>query len=313
MSYGDFQLKRDFLTIFDITPKELASLLARAGELKNLHQSGVETLTLKGKTLGLLFEKRSTRTRISFEVAMFQLGGHPTYLSPHQIQMGRGEAVGDTARVFSGYLDGIVVRTFSHATIEEWARHSTAPVINGLTDLHHPCQAIADVLTILERKGRVDGIKTAYIGDGNNVAHSLIEIAAVTGMEIRVATPQGYEPDKTITAKAIEAAKETGAVIKVMYDPLEAVKNADVVYTDVWTSMGQEEEDEVRKQVFRKYQINRELMQTAEKDAIIMHCLPAHRGEEITEEMMESPQSVIFDQAENRLHAQKALLEMLLS
>ncbi len=305
-------MKRDFLTIHDITAKELESLLVRARELKDMHKAGSDTSVLKGKTLGLLFEKQSTRTRISFEVAMFQLGGHPVYLSPNQIQMGRGETIGDTAKVISGYLDGIVVRTFSHSTIEEWARFSYVPVINGLTDLHHPCQTISDILTIFENKGRVSGIKMAYIGDGNNVANSLIEGAAIMGMEIRVATPKGYEPDSAIVSKARLAAKETGAVIEIMQDPLDAVKDADVVYTDVWTSMGQEKEEHGRKQVFQKYQINHETMQLAKKDAIIMHCLPAHRGEEITEEMMESPQSVIFDQAENRLHMQKALLEMLL-
>lgn len=306
-------MKRDFLTIHDITARELESLLVRARELKEIQRAGGDSPSLKGKTLGLLFEKQSTRTRISFEVAMFQLGGHPVYLSPNQIQMGRGETIGDTAKVFSGYLDAVVVRTYRHGTIEEWAQFSDVPVINGLTDLHHPCQTISDILTIFEKKGRVSGIRMAYIGDGNNVANSLIEGAAIMGMEIRVAVPEGYEPDKTIVAKAKELAEGTGAVIEIMHDPLAAVKDADVVYTDVWTSMGQEDEEHGRKQVFQKYQINRATMQLARKDAIIMHCLPAHRGEEITEEMMESPQSVIFDQAENRLHMQKALLEMLLS
>jgi len=305
-------MKRDFLSIGDLTTKEIESLLIRAMELKSMQKSGVEFHPLKGKNLGLLFEKQSTRTRLSFEVAIAQLGGHSIYLSPNQIQMGRGEEVRDTAQVFARYLDAIVIRTYDHPMIEEWARYSTIPVINGLTDLHHPCQILSDLLTILEKKGRVCGIRMAYIGDGNNVAHSLIEGAALMGMKIRIATPGGYEPDKAIVERAGILAKETGASIEILQEPVAAVKDADVVYTDVWTSMGQEEEEEDRRGIFRRYQINRELMNRAKEDAIIMHCLPAHRGEEITEEMMESPRSVIFDQAENRLHMQKALLEMLM-
>jgi len=305
-------MKRDFLSIGDLTTKEIESLLIRAMELKSMQKSGVEFHPLKGKNLGLLFEKQSTRTRLSFEVAIAQLGGHSIYLSPNQIQMGRGEEVRDTAQVFARYLDAIVIRTYDHPMIEEWARYSTIPVINGLTDLHHPCQILSDLLTILEKKGRVCGIRMAYIGDGNNVAHSLIEGAALMGMKIRIATPGGYEPDKAIVERAGILAKETGASIEILQEPVAAVKDADVVYTDVWTSMGQEKEEEDRRGIFRRYQINRELMNRAKEDAIIMHCLPAHRGEEITEEMMESPRSVIFDQAENRLHMQKALLEMLM-
>lgn len=305
-------MKRDFLTIRDLGTKEIESLLIRAGELKEMQKKGVEHPLLKGKTLGLLFEKQSTRTRLSFEVAILQLGGHSLYLSPNQIQMGRGEAIKDTAQVFARYLDAIVIRTFSHEALEEWARHSAIPVINGLTDLHHPCQVISDMLTVLEKKGRTVGIKIAYIGDGNNVAHSLIEGAAAMGMEIRVASPKGYEPEKSIVDGARQRAKETGAMIEILEDPLKAAMDADVVYTDVWISMGQEGEEEGRKKVFKRYQVNRELMGRAKGDAMIMHCLPAHRGEEITEEMMESGQSVIFDQAENRLHMQKALLEMLM-
>ena len=305
-------MKRDFLSIGGLTTKEIESLLIRAKELKSMQKSGVEHHPLKGKNLGLLFEKQSTRTRLSFEVAIAQLGGHSIYLSPNQIQMGRGEEVRDTAQVFARYLDAIVIRTYDHPMIEEWARYSTIPVINGLTDLHHPCQILSDLLTILEKKGRVCGIRMAYIGDGNNVAHSLIEGAALMGMKIRIATPGGYEPDKAIVERAGILAKETGASIEILQEPVAAVKDADVVYTDVWTSMGQEKEEEDRRGIFRRYQINRELMNRAKDDAIIMHCLPAHRGEEITEEMMESPKSVIFDQAENRLHMQKALLEMLM-
>jgi len=305
-------MTRHLLTIFDLSTKEIESLLIRARELKAIQKQGIECRPLKGKTLGLLFEKQSTRTRLSFEVAALQLGGHSIYLSPHQIQMGRGEELRDTARVFSRYLDGVVIRTFEHKMIEEFAGNSSIPVINGLTDIHHPCQIISDMLTILEKKERISGIRLAYIGDGNNVAHSLIEGAAVMGMHIRIASPKGYEPDHRITEIARQKAKETGAAIEIMEDPFEAVDNADVVYTDVWTSMGQEEEEGKRKSMFKKYRINRELMKKAKGDAIILHCLPAHRGEEITDEMMESPQSVVFDQAENRLHMQKALLEMLM-
>lgn len=305
-------MKRDFLTIRDLTPKEIESIILRAKGLKDIQRKGIEHHTLRGKTLGLLFEKQSTRTRLSFEVAVTQLGGHSFYLSPNQIQMGRGETIRDTARVFSRYLDAIVIRTYRHETIEEWARYSTIPVINGLTDLHHPCQAISDILTLYEKKGKLYGIAIAYIGDGNNVAHSLIEGVAAIGMKIRVASPEGYEPDRDILEGARRLAKETGGIIEVMRDPLEAVKDADVVYTDVWTSMGQEGEEEERKKIFERYQVNSKLLNMAKWDAIIMHCLPAHVGEEITEEMMDSSQSVIFDQAENRLHMQKALLEMLM-
>src|SRR3972149_3313808 len=305
-------MTRHLLTIFDLSTKEIESLLIRAGALKAIQKQGIECGPLKGKTLGLLFEKQSTRTRLSFEVAALQLGGHSIYLSPHQIQMGRGEELRDTARGFSRYLDGVVIRTFEHKMIEEFAGNSSIPVINGLTDIHHPCQIISDMLTILEKKERISGIRLAYIGDGNNVAHSLIEGAAVMGMHIRIASPKGYEPDNRITEIARQKAIETGAAIEIMEDPFEAVDNADVVYTDVWTSMGQEEEEGKRKSMFKKYRINRELMKKAKGDAIILHCLPAHRGEEITDEMMESPQSVVFDQAENRLHMQKALLEMLM-
>lgn len=306
-------MTRNLLTIFDLSAKEIESLLLKAKELKANLQKGVECRSLKGKTLGLLFEKQSTRTRLSFEVAILQLGGHSIYLSPHQIQMGRGEEIRDTARIFAGYLDGIVIRTFEQKMIEEFAGNSSIPVINGLTDQHHPCQIISDMLTILEKKGRISGIRLTYIGDGNNIAHSLIEGAAVMGMHLRVATPEGYEPDKKIVETAVQKAKETGAVIEVINDPFDAANGADVVYTDVWTSMGQEQEEDSRRKIFKEYQINRELMKKAKADAIILHCLPAHRGEEITDDMMESPQSVVFDQAENRLHMQKALLEMLMS
>lgn len=304
--------KRDFLTLLDLTEEEIHILISRSIELKERHEKGREDHPLKGKTLGLIFEKQSTRTRLSFEVAAFQLGGHSIYLSPEQIQMSRGETIRDTARVLSRYLDGIVIRTYAHEIVEEWARHSTIPVINGLTDEHHPCQALSDLLTIYEKKKKIRGIKLAYIGDGNNVAHSLIEGASVMGMDIRVATPPGYEPDRAIVERAKNMARNKGTSIEIMQEPADAIREADVVYTDIWTSMGQEREEEERREIFRPYQINRTLVEKAKQDAIIMHCLPAHIGEEITEEMMEAKGSVIFDQAENRLHMQKALLAMLM-
>jgi len=243
---------------------------------------------------------------------MTHLGGHSLFLSADEMQLGRGEPIADTARVLSGYLDGLVVRTFEHATLESWASHATIPVINGLTDLHHPCQALSDLLTIQERFSRIAGLKLAYIGDGNNVAHSLIEAAARTGLSIALACPKGYQPDARILARARREATATGAVIDVTTEPADAAAGSHILYTDVWTSMGQEREAARRRKAFRGYQLNRSLVKRARPDAIIMHCLPAHRGEEIADEVMYSPQSVIFQQAENRLHMQKAVLEWLL-
>jgi len=304
---------RHLLSVFDLPAKEIERLLDRAGELK---QRGPNLFPgeppLRGKTLGLIFQKASTRTRISFEVAMTRLGGHSLFLSSDEMQLGRGEPIADTARVLSGYLDGIVIRTFEHATLESWAAHSTIPVINGLTDLHHPCQALSDLLTIQERFGRLSGLKLAYIGDGNNVAHSLIEAAARTGLSISLACPKGYQPDARILATARREARATGAAIEVTTDPVAAAKASHILYTDVWTSMGQEREAARRRKAFRGYQLNRPLLKRAQSDAIVLHCLPAHRGEEISDDVMDSPQSAIFQQAENRLHMQKAILEWLL-
>ena len=305
---------KDFLKIADFQTSEILYLLEEAQELKKLQKQGIPHPFLSGKVLGMLFEKSSTRTRVSFEVGMLQLGGHAIFLSPRDIQLGRGESISDTAKVLSRYLDALMIRTFSHESIEEFAYHSDAPIINGLTDPHHPVQVMADLLTILEHKGKLEGLKLCYVGDGNNnVTHSLIEGAAKVGMHISVASPKKYQPNQEIVAKAIEDAKVTGSKISILEDPIEAMKDADVVVTDVWTSMGFEEEAQERINAFQSYQVNEVLCGYAKSDYIFMHCLPAHRGEEVTAEVIDGPHSVVFDEAENRLHAQKAVLKVLLS
>lgn len=305
-------LTKDLLDVAAVSRAEVESLLTLAAELKEKQHRGIAHPLLEGKTLGLLFQKPSTRTRVSFEAGMNQLGGHALVLPMADIQLSRGESVADTARVLSRYLDGIVIRTYDHATVEEWAREATMPVINGLTDLSHPCQALSDVLTIQEKKGRLKGIKIAYVGDGNNVANSLIEAAAKMGMTIALGCPSGYQPDQHVVDVARIEAARTGAVIEVGHDPHVAVKEADVIYADVWISMGREREQARRLKVLAPYQVNSRLVGRAKPDAIVMHCLPAHRGEEITAEVLDGPQSVIIDQAENRLHMQKAILTKLL-
>ncbi|HMK61593.1 MAG TPA: ornithine carbamoyltransferase [Dissulfurispiraceae bacterium] len=300
-------MKRDFLTLFDLSDNEIKLLLKRAIDMK----SGIDAAKcpLIGKSIGLFFEKPSTRTRVSFEVGVYQLGAQPIYLSPKDIQLGRGETIADTARTLSRYLHGMVMRVFKQSTVEEFARHSGVPVINGLSDLHHPCQALADLMTVLERKGRLEGIRFVFIGDGNNVANSLIESAALTGMDFVIATPEDYGPD----LDTVDRARQTGkGSIRIMTDPREAVTDADVLYTDVWVSMGQELEAEEKARKFRAYQINEELLRSAKPDAVVLHCLPAYRGKEITDGVMDGLQSAIFDQAENRLHSEKALLEFLI-
>lgn len=301
-------MKRDFLTLLDLSAEEISALLKRAIDMK----SGIDAnkCPLIGKSIGLLFEKASTRTRVSFEVGIYQLGAHPIYLNPNEIQLGRGETIPDTARALSRYLDAIVIRTFGHELLGEFASHSSVPVINGLSDLHHPCQALGDLMTILEKKGRLKDIRVAYVGDGNNVANSLIEAASVTGMNLTIACPEGHEPDADVLERVRAVANSE---ILILREPKEAVGRADVVYTDVWVSMGQEKESKKRKKRFKDYQINSKILSCAKKDVVVLHCLPAHRGEEITDEVMDGPQSAVFDQAENRLHAQKALLEMLVS
>jgi ornithine carbamoyltransferase len=305
---------RDFLQLADFTTDEILYLLEEARELKALQKKGSLTPFLSGKILGMIFEKSSTRTRVSFEVGMMQLGGQAIFLSSKDIQLGRGETISDTAKVLSRYVDCLMIRTFSHDSIEEFAHHADIPVINGLTDLQHPCQVMADLLTILEHKGKLSGLKMCYIGDGNNnMAHSLMEGAAKVGMHFSIASPPGYLPDGKITNNAIKVSKHTGSTILVTNDPKEAIKNADVIVTDVWTSMGQEKETEKRLKVFQGYQVNNELCKHAKDDYIFLHCLPAHRGEEVAAEVIDGPHSVVFDEAENRLHAQKAILKVLLA
>lgn len=300
-------MKRDFLTLWDLSSDEIGSLLERAAGLKaGKDASGCPLI---GRSLGLLFEKPSTRTRVSFEVGMYQLGAHAVTMNPSELQLGRGETLSDTAKTLSRYLSGIVIRTFAHSTLEQFAANSSIPVINGLSDLHHPCQILADMMTIIENKGRLKGLKVAFIGDGNNVCNSMIEAASLMEFNLTVACPEGFEPDAGILEKAKESARSE---IIILRDPREAAGMADVVYTDVWVSMGQEEHSTEKRERLRDYQINNRLLTCAKKDAVVLHCLPAHRGEEITDEVMDSPNSAVFDQAENRLHAQKALLEMLI-
>ncbi|WP_127580298.1 ornithine carbamoyltransferase [Paenibacillus koleovorans] len=299
---------RDFLSLADYTGEELRYLIDLSIRMKKQHKAGEIVQPLKGKTLGMIFEKSSTRTRVSFEVGMYQLGGHALFLSKNDLQLGRGETVWDTAQVMSRYLDGIMIRTFAHRNVIELARGSTVPVINGLSDLEHPCQVMADYQTVLEHKGRLEGIKIAYIGDGNNMVHSLMIGAAKLGMHIAVASPEGYEPDADVTKVSKENAAQSGGTVLVCRDPKEAIAGADIVYTDVWASMGQEEEQEKRIKAFRGYQIDEQLAKYAKSDYLFMHCLPAHRGEEVSEGVIDGDQSIIFDQAENRLHAQKAIM-----
>ena len=303
---------KDLLTVHSIPGPNIFRLLSLAADVKAMRRAGRRYQPLVGTTLGLLFEKPSTRTRVSFEAGMNQLGGQSLFLSASDIQLSRGESIADTAHVLSRYLDGLVVRTYDHAIVEEWARQATMPVINGLTDLCHPCQALSDLLTIQEKKGRLKGVKIGYVGDGNNVANSLIEAAAKMGMAISLGCPSGYEPDQRILDLAREDAAQTGATIQVTNNPHVAVKEADVVYTDVWISMGREREQSRRLKALVPYQLNERLLKGARPDAIVMHCLPAHRGQEITSGVLDGPQSVVLDQAENRLHMQKAILVELL-
>jgi ornithine carbamoyltransferase len=300
---------RDFLSLKDYTQEEIVYLLDFADFLKAKVKTNQPYEVLKGKTLGLIFEKSSTRTRVSFEVGMVQLGGYPLFLSANDLQMGRGEPIKDTARVLSRYLDGVMIRTYNHSDVEELAAYANIPIINGLTDALHPCQVLADLQTIREHKGHnLKGMKLAYIGDGNNMAHSLMIGGAKMGMEIYIASPNEYTPDDQWVDIAKEIAAETGGKIVLTNDIHEASKKADVLYADVWASMGQEQEAKDRRAALEKYQINDALLKKADKDVIVMHCLPAHRGEEITEEVLEGEHSVVFDEAENRLHAQKAVL-----
>ena len=304
--------KRDLLSMADVE-KDLVGILELAANLKNRMKAGEPYEPLRGKSLAMIFEKSSTRTRASFEVGMTQLGGHALFLSPNDLQLGRGETIADTARVLSRYVDGIMYRAYSSENLRELARHASVPVINGLDDKEHPCQILADLLTIQEKQGELSGRKLAYVGDGNNVCNSLLIGAAEAGMHMTAGVPRGYEPDALLLGAARRIAGTTESRIEVVHDPLEAVKDADVVYTDVWVSMGMEKEKEARERVFQPFQVNEKLMSAAKPGALVMHCLPAHRGLEITDEVVDGPQSVVFDQAENRLHAQKAVLVRLLA
>jgi ornithine carbamoyltransferase len=307
------QLKgRDFLRVNDWEADELLSVLDLADRLKARQRERVEHRHLEGRTLGMIFQKPSTRTRVSFEVGMFQLGGAALYLAAGDLQLGRGETIKDTARVLSGYLDGIMIRTYAQADVDELAEYSDVPVINGLTDDFHPCQALADVMTIRERFGTFDGVRVAYLGDGNNVCHSLMVACAKLGMDFVAATPAGYEPDDEVFGWANAAADRSGVTLELTQDARAAADGADVLYTDVWTSMGQDEERERRLRDLQDYRIDEGAVRLASERAIVLHCLPAHYGEEITEEVLYGPQSAVWDQAENRLHAQKGLLALVI-
>lgn len=304
--------KRDLLSILDVRD-DLVGLLELAASIKNRTRAGEPYEPLRGKSLAMIFEKSSTRTRVSFEVGMTQLGGHALFLNPNDSQIGRGETIADTARVLSRYVDGIMYRAFSSANVRELALNATVPVINGLDDKEHPCQIVSDLFSIQERRGTLTGLRLAYVGDGNNVCNSLLLGAAIVGMDIAVACPSGFEPDAEILTQARGLAKKTGSAVEITRDPLTAAKGADVLYTDVWVSMGQEKEKEQREKLFRAYQLNAKLVDHAKRDALVMHCLPAHRGLEITGDVIDGPQSIVFDQAENRLHAQKAILARFLA
>lgn len=303
---------KDFISLHDLTAEELKGLLTVAFKLKSELKNGKDHEILKGKSLGMIFTKSSTRTRVSFEVGMSQLGGYPLFLSSNDIQLGRGETIYDTAKVLSRYLDGIMIRTYAHQDVLDLAKYADIPVINALTDLLHPCQVLADLMTIQEHKGKLEGLKLAYVGDGNNMAHSLMYGCAKVGMDCAVAAPQAYQCDAEVIENAKDDFAKSGAALVLTEDPEEAVAGADVIYTDTWVSMGQEDEKAQRQKVFMPYQVNAKLFAKAQEDAVFMHCLPAYRGFEVTEEVIDGPQSVIFDEAENRLHAQKAVMATLM-
>ena len=301
---------RDFLTVRDLSREEIHEMFRLALRMKKNPKKYRNSL--KGKALALIFEKPSLRTRTSFDIGIQQLGGFSLYLSPAEISLGKRESVYDVAKNLERMVQGIMIRTFAHQIVIDMAQHASIPVINGLTDYSHPCQAMADYLTIFEKKGKLEGLKLCYVGDGNNVAHSLMFAGARLGVHVTVACPPGYEPNATALQHATEDSKTTGARIEVVHDPKAGVQNADVIYTDVWASMGQEQEAQARKKIFRPFQVNSQLMALAKPDAIFMHCLPAHRGDEVTDEVIDSRKSVVFDEAENRLHAQKAIMHELM-
>jgi ornithine carbamoyltransferase len=304
---------RSFLRVNDWSPEELVAVLDLADRLKARLKSGVADRVLEGRTLGMIFTKPSTRTRVSFETGIWQLGGTGLYLSANDLQLGRGETIKDTAVVLSRYLDGIMIRTFDQSDVDQLAEHGDVPVINGLTDRFHPCQALADVMTIRERFGKLEGIRVAYLGDGNNVCHSLMVACAKLGAEFVAATPEGYEPEEEVVGWARAAAEESGGEVGLTHDRDEAIRGANVLYTDVWTSMGQDEERERRLRDLEPYRIDERVLRLASGNAIVMHCLPAHYGEEVTEAVLHGSQSAAWDQAENRLHAQKALMALVIA
>jgi ornithine carbamoyltransferase len=303
---------KSLASLYDLTKEEVEEFLKTSELLKLQLLRGEEHLLLKGKTLAMIFEKPSTRTRVSFEVGMFQLGGHALYLGINDLQLGRGETIADTAQVLSRYVGGIMARVFAHQTILDLIKYSKVPVINGLSDFSHPCQGLADLFTIYEKRGRLSGLKLAYVGDGNNVAHSLLYGCSKVGIDITLGCPKGYEPNPEVVSQAEKEAERAGTEVKVTNDPKAAVKGADIVYTDVWTSMGKEKEHKERLNIFRPFQVNARLVKEAKEDYLFMHCLPAHRGEEVTDEVADSKNSVIFDQAENRLHTQKAIMALIM-
>lgn len=305
--------QKHLLTLHDWSTDDILETLALADKLKKELKAGIKHHILEGKTLAMIFSKSSTRTRVSFQTGMYQLGGQGIFLSSNDIQLGRGESIYDTANVLSRYVDGIMIRTFKQSDVEDLAKYGSVPVINGLTDLVHPCQILADMQTVAEKKGKLEGLKLAYIGDGNNMAHSYLYGCAKLGMDVAIATPKGYECNSEIVENAKNDAKATGANVTITYDPVEAISNADVVCTDTWVSMGQEAEKAEKIKHFSDYQVNKELFAKADKDAIFLHCLPAYRGFEVTEDVIDGPQSAIFDEAENRLHAQKAVMALLMS
>jgi len=303
---------RDLVSISNLTYDEIRSILELTKKLKSEQKAGIAHHLLKGKTLGMIFTKSSTRTRISFEVGMYQLGGNAIFLNSSDIQLGRGETIKDTAMVLSRYLDGIMIRTYKHNDVEELAKYANIPIINGLTDLSHPCQALADIFTLLEIKGTLEGLKVAYIGDGNNVAHSLLYVCSKLGIDISVITPKGYECNESVIQQSINFSKVSGSKVHITNQIKEGLEGSDVVYTDTWVSMGQEAEKEERIKIFSQYKVSSELMSIAKPNAVFMHCLPAYRGYEVLEEIIDGPQSVVLDQAENRLHVQKAVMAILM-
>lgn len=304
--------QKNLLSMYNYSKDEILEILSLALKLKDMQKKGQPHRYLEGKTLAMIFTKNSTRTRVSFETGIFQLGGQGLFLSGNDIQLGRGETIADTAKTLSRMVDGIMIRTYLQSDVEDLAKYGSIPVINGLTDDFHPCQALADIQTIYEHKGTLENTKLAFVGDGNNVAASLLIICAKLGMHVSVASPKGFEPNPEVLQNVLSYAQESGSTVTVTNDPFEAVAGADAVYTDVWASMGQESQFKEKSKSFMEYQVNSKLMAAANKDAVFLHCLPAHRGEEVTEDVIDGPQSVVFDEAENRLHAQKAVMVLLM-